>query len=333
MRLVLLILIVLSFDLPAFPLAKETIKEFVEELKAYPQLDLEKIDSSLQNVKISKKIIALMGSPPEKTKTWDQYKSLLVSEQRIERGCRFLKKNKEIFRKAETRYGVPASIIASIIGVETYYGKIKGNHDVLTALATLAFHYPLDNPKRKKFFRYQLKEFLVMADRQGRDFNSYRGSYAGALGIPQFMPDNYRRLAVDFDKDGKIDIINSVQDAVGSIGNFLRYHGWVPNESVIITVPKSNHLNTNNIELNPSRTNITLSELIPNWQKIKYFQTIISDFNHDSASVALLEQSEDGNIQQWLGFENFFTLFRYNPRLFYALAVASLADALNECGT
>ena len=107
MKLVLLVLIVLSFDLPAFPLAKETIKEFVEELKVYPQLDLEKIDSSLQNVKISK-IIALMGSPPEKTKTWDQYKSLLVSEQRIERGFRFLKKNKEIFRKAETRYGVPA---------------------------------------------------------------------------------------------------------------------------------------------------------------------------------------------------------------------------------
>ena len=149
----------MSFDLPAFPLAKETIKEFVEELKAYPQLDLEKIDSSLQNVKISKKIIALMGSPPEKTKTWDQYKSLLVSEQRIERGCRFLK-NKEIFRKAETRYGVPASIIAAIIGVETYYGKIKGNHDVLTALATLAFHYPLDNPKKEKnFFVTSLKSF------------------------------------------------------------------------------------------------------------------------------------------------------------------------------
>ncbi len=333
MRLVLLILIVSSCDLFAFSLTEETIKEFVEELNAYPQLDLEKIDSSLKNVKISEKIIALMDSPPEKTKTWDQYRSLLVSQQRIEQGCRFLKEHEEIFRKAEIRYGVPASIIASIIGVETSYGKIKGNHDVLTALATLAFHYPSDNLKRKNFFRYQLKEFLVMADRQGRDFNSYKGSYAGALGIPQFMPDNYRRLAVDFDKDGKIDIINSVQDAVGSIGNFLRYHGWAPNESVIVFVPKSNHLNRNNLELNPSRTNISLAKLIPNWQKIKYFQTAISDFNYDSASVALLEQSEDGRIKQWLGFRNFFTLFRYNPRLFYALAVASLADALNECGT
>ena len=321
-----------SSDLQAFSLEKETIKEFVDELKIYPQLDLEKIDRSLQNIKISKKIIALMGSPPEKTKTWDQYRSLLVSEQRIDQGCRFLKKNERIFRKAETRYGVPASIIAGIIGVETSYGKIKGNHNVLTALATLAFHYPLDNPKRKKFFRYQLKEFLVMANRQGRDFNSYKGSYAGALGIPQFMPDNYRRLAVDFDKDGKIDIINSVQDAVGSIGNFLRYHGWIPNESVIVIVPKSNHLNANNIELNPSRTNIALTELIPDWQKIKYLQTAISDFNNDTSSVALLEQSEDGSTKQWLGFENFFILFRYNPRLFYALAVASLADALKECG-
>ena len=168
MRLVLLILIVLSSDLLAFPLAKETIKDFVEELKIYPQLDLEKIDSSLQNIKISEKIIALMSSPPEKTKTWDQYRSLLVGEQRIRQGCRFLRKNKEIFREADTRYGVPASIIASIIGVETYYGKIKGNHDVLTALATLAFHYPLDNPKEKKFFVTSLKNFyLWLTDKGG----------------------------------------------------------------------------------------------------------------------------------------------------------------------
>ena len=272
-----------------------------------------------------------MSRPPEKTKTWTQYRNLLVSEQRIDQGCSFLKDNLNTFRQAETRYGVPSSIIAGIIGVETSYGKIKGNHDVLTALATLAFHYPVDSPKRRKFFRYQLKEFLLMAHKQGRDFDSYRGSYAGALGIPQFMPDNYRRLAVDFDKDGKIDIINNVEDAIGSIGNFLRYHGWIPNETVFVAIPKSNHLKGNKIEFNPSRTNTTLVELIPEWQKIRFVQKGHLDRNHDSKSVALLEQSEQGHKKQWLAFENFFTLFRYNPRLFYAMAVASLADALNEC--
>ncbi len=330
MRLAILILSIASFDLLAFPLSNETIEEFVEELKVYPQLDLQKVSNSLQNVKISKKIIGLMNKPPEKTKTWTQYRSLLVSEQRIEQGCSFLKENLKTFQEAETRYGVPLSIIAGIIGVETSYGKIKGNHDVLTALATLAFHYPVDSPKRKKFFRYQLKEFLLMADKHGRDFNSYRGSYAGALGIPQFMPDNYRRLAVDFDKDGKIDLIDNVEDAIGSIGNFLRYHGWIPNEAVIRVIPKSSHLIGKKIEPNPSKTNTTLVELMPNWRENKFLQTGIPNLNRDTL-VALLEQTEKGSLKQWLGFENFFTLFHYNPRLFYALAVASLADALNQC--
>ncbi len=331
MRLAILILSIVTFDLLAFSLANETIEEFVEELKVYPQLDLLKVSNSLHNVKISKKIIGLMDRPAEKTKTWTQYRSLLVGEKRVQQGCSFLKENLKTFREAEVRYGVPSSIIAGIVGVETFYGKIKGNHDVFTALATLAFHYPKDNPKRKNFFRYQLKEFLLMADKHGRDFNSYRGSYAGALGIPQFMPDNYRRLAVDFNKDGKIDIINNVEDAIGSIGNFLRYHGWIPNEAVISVIPKSSHIKSAKIESNPSRTNTTLVELVPDWRETKFVQTGNTDGNLDSTLVALLEQSEEGDVKQWLGFENFFTLFHYNPRLFYALAVASLADALKEC--
>ena len=331
MRLAIVMLCLVSFDLLAFSLAHETIEEFVGELKVYPQLDLQEVSNSLHNVQISKKIIGLMSRPPEKTKTWTQYRNLLVSEQRIDQGCSFLKENLNTFRQAETRYGVPSSIIAGIIGVETSYGKIKGNHDVLTALATLAFHYPIDSPKRRKFFRYQLKEFLLMAHKQGRDFDSYRGSYAGALGIPQFMPDNYRRLAVDFDKDGKIDIINNVEDAIGSIGNFLRYHGWIPNKGVISVLPESIYVERRGIQPNPSRTNTTLVELIPNWRKINFAKTGNRDRNYDSTLVALLEQSEDGTAKQWIGFENFFTLFHYNPRLFYALAVASLADALNEC--
>ncbi len=331
MQLHILLLLFLSLDSLAFPLKKDDINEFVEELREYSQLDLEEISNSLGSVNVSKKIIALMSRPPEKIKTWDEYRNLLVSRKRVQEGCKFIIANQDSLLKAKIRYGVPISIVSGIIGVETSYGKIKGNHEVLTALSSLAFHYPEDNQKRKKFFRYQLKEFLLMANKQGMDINSYKGSYAGALGIPQFMPDNYRRLAVDFNDDGKVDIINNVDDAIGSIGNFLRYHGWIRNGAILVSIPEHELITKIGIKINPSRVNGTLSELSPKWQNSDALSNEKGSAILGTTSVSLLEQSEDKKLKQWFGFQNFFTLFRYNPRLFYALAVASLANELNQC--
>lgn len=320
----------MSLHLSASTLFNEEIDAFVNELNEHPQLDQREIREALQNIKISKKILTLMSKPAEKTKTWTQYRELLVSQQRIAEGCRFINVNKKTLLEAEKKYGVSSSIIAGIIGVETSYGKIKGNHNVFTALSTLAFRYPKNNSKRKKFFRYQLKEFLLMANSQRVNFNDYKGSYAGALGIPQFMPDNYRRLAVDFNRDGKIDIIGNVEDAIGSIGNFLRFHGWIPDQEVFFAIPKAHHVRASNIKYNPSATNTTLNELIPDWQKI---ERLLKMEKGKFTPVSLLKLDEGGKKKQWLGFENFFTLFHYNPRLFYALAVASLARELNQCET
>ena len=331
MKFYFLLLLILSLDSRAFPLKKDIIDDFVEELRVYPQLDLVDINNSLQNVNVSKKIIDLMSRPPEKTKTWTKYRKLLVSQERIDQGCKFITNNKNSLKEAKIKYGVPESIIAGIIGVETSYGKIKGNHEVLTALSTLAFHYPKGNEKRKKFFRYQLKEFLLMAHKQGMELTSYKGSYAGALGIPQFMPDNYRRLAVDFNDDGQVDIVNNSEDAIGSIGNFLRYHGWIPNDAILISLPDHERITRTGLQLNPSKVNSTLNKLVPKWRNMDALVDEKERLNFGSTLVSLLEQKEGEKIKQWLGFKNFYTLFRYNPRLFYALAVASLANELTQC--
>lgn len=160
--------------------------------------------------------------------TWDDYRATFLNEKRIEGGMAFWKANGRALARAERRYGVPAEIVVAIIGVETFYGRHTGRWRVVDALTTLAFDYP----PRARFFRGELENYLLLARENGLDVFAVRGSYAGAIGIPQFMPGSARHYAVDFDGDGAIDLRHSAADAIGSVANFLRQHGWRAGEEV-----------------------------------------------------------------------------------------------------
>ena len=165
---------------------------------------------------------------PAEIAAWPDYRALFVNARRIEGGIAFWKAQEALLARAEREYGVPAEIIVAIVGVETFYGRNPGRWRVIEALATLAFDYP----PRASYFRAELENYLLLARDSGLDVLSVRGSYAGAIGIPQFMPGSVRRYAVDFDGDGAIDLSGNTADAIGSVANFLKQHGWKPGEAV-----------------------------------------------------------------------------------------------------
>ncbi len=167
-------------------------------------------------------VLEAISRPAERVRPWEDYRAALLTERRIAEGVAFWKRHRGTLGRAQARFGVAPEYVVAIIGVETYYGKNTGSWRVVDALATLAFDYP----PRARFFRSELEQYLLLAREAGVDVFSMRGSYAGAIGIPQFMPSSLRRYAVDFDRSGAIDLQRSTADAVGSVGNFLKAHGW-----------------------------------------------------------------------------------------------------------
>ena len=190
----------------------------------------------LETAQKQNKILDSMSSPAEFTWTWDRYKKLFLEEKRIANGKLFLAENNDLFNRVEDEFGVPREIIASILGVETRYGKIKGSYKVLDSLATLGF----DFPRRSKFFKSELIHFFQLTRENNLDIYSIQGSYAGAMGYGQFISSSYRAYAVDYDGDGYSDLFNSVPDAVASIANYLKIHGWKRDGSVVQAVSLNN---------------------------------------------------------------------------------------------
>ena len=212
-------------------LDKLEVQEFIELMHKKHGFIKEDLLKLFATAKFQEKVIRIMNRQPEGIMTWTQYKEMMVSEDRIFSGKTFIESYKKELLRAEDIYGVPAEIIASIIGIETRYGRTQGNIRVLDSLMTLSFDYP----RRAKFFKIQLEEFLLLGREEGLNTYQVKGSIAGAMGYGQFMPDSYRNYAVDFDFDGKRDILHNPIDAIGSIANFLSKKGnWEPNTAVAV---------------------------------------------------------------------------------------------------
>ena len=212
-------------------LDKLEVQEFIELMHKKHGFIKEDLLKLFATAKFQEKVIRIMNRQPEGIMTWTKYKEMMVSEDRIFSGKTFIESYKKELLRAEDIYGVPAEIIASIIGIETRYGRTQGNIRVLDSLMTLSFDYP----RREKFFKIQLEEFLLLAREEGLNTYQVKGSIAGAMGYGQFMPDSYRNYAVDFDFDGKRDILNNPIDAIGSIANFLSKKGnWERNTAVAV---------------------------------------------------------------------------------------------------
>ena len=262
-------------------------------------------------------------------KNWAAYRSRFIEPRRIEAGAAFWLRHQATLARAEQTYGVPASIIVGILGVETLYGQHMGNFRILDALATLAFDFPQAHPRareRQAFFRGELEQFVRLAERSGTDPQSWRGSYAGAMGLPQFMPSSWRHYAVDFDGDGRIDLFNSPADAIGSVANYFKAFQWKPGMPTHYPV-----------SLTPGQTDMD-ALLAPD---------ILPTFSVDSFSakgarlegaalqhpgpLALIElRNGEGQPSYVAGTENFYAVTRYNWSSYYAMAVIELGQAVAE---
>ena len=206
---------------------RDSARELARELAGSHQLDPQWVWAAISQARHIESVTRLMmpASSPS-AKNWAAYRSRFIEPQRIKAGVRFWREHEDALQRAQDTYGVPVDIVAGVIGVETIYGRHMGTYRVLDALTTLTLDFPRGRSDRSAFFRQELAEFLVMCREQGLEPTQVRGSYAGAIGWPQFMPSSIRKFAVDFDGDGRIDLVNSPVDAIGSVAHFLSAHGW-----------------------------------------------------------------------------------------------------------
>ena len=302
-----------SFDYSS----RDDVKEYIDEISDKHGFESDKLLKLLGSAVYQEKVVRIMNRQPEGTMTWSRYKEMMVSDSRVSAGEEFIKLYKEDLNKAEDLYGVPAEIIASIIGIETRYGRITGNIRVLDSLMTLSFNYP----RRSKFFKVQLEEFLLLSREEGFNPESLKGSIAGAMGYGQFMPDSYRKYAVDFDSDGVRDILTNPVDAIGSVANFLNKKGkWKPNTPIAIQANVYNQSEPLKSSFKPYMTNKELDKL-----GLVASQNIPGNLKFVPFSLEL----EDG-YEYWLGFDNYQALSRYNRSKLYVMAVFEFSQLLSQ---
>ena len=322
-------------DYSEHPEAKDVIKTLVSE----HGFDESYVIKILQTAKKQERILKSMSSPAEFTWTWDRYKKLFLEEQRISNGKKFIKENTALFIKVEREFGVPKEIITSILGVETRYGKIKGNYRVLDSLATLGF----DFPRRSKFFKSELIQFFILTRENNLDINAVQGSYAGAMGYGQFISSSYRAYAIDYDGDGYADLFNSVPDAVASIANYLQKHGWKRDGAIVqkVEINKVNKTYKHQANLKKYiplqftegleeeyiiKNGDSLSSIaISNNLELQQLMTLNNIKNKNlikSGQTILLSKPQD---LYFIGDDNFIAITKYNRSHFYAKAVYDLS--------
>ena len=295
------------------------------ELVTENNYDAALLDAAMARVKRQDRVITYMDAPMRAPTPWHVYWPRHIGGDRLQLGTEFMRVNRASFANAEENYGVPAQVVAAIIGVETVYGRMTGNFRVIDALATLAFDYP----RRAEFFRAELKELLLLAREQKRSPLDFMGSFAGAMGWPQFMPGSYRKWAVDFDNDQKIDLWNSPADIVGSVASFLAGHGWQRGEPVMLPIAKPNAEIIASIDggLSPRKT---LREFLAAGVTITARDAEVVLPAADATVGIISLDNANGQNEYWLCFENFYVITRYNRSRMYASSVWSLAYALKK---
>ena len=313
---ILLFLLISSFHLTGYDFDHPKYELIQKALVEEHNFSAEEIKLIIGQAEKQQKIIDSMNSPAEFTWTWDRYRKLFIEPKRIKNGKLFIKKNLVTLERAEAQFGVPKEVITAILGVETRYGKIMGSYRVLDALSTLSFDYP----RRSNFFSQELINLLLLARENNLDIFKLKGSYAGAMGYGQFIPSSYRAYAVDFDNDGSVDLLNSVEDAIGSIGNYLFQHGWESDYPIIW-------------EVNNSFKGFNLDLVNNVRKKVNFDSKTMSpknyiDFNFEglNTDVLLLSYETNKSTNYFVGTRNFIAITKYNVSHFYAKVVYDLAQ-------
>lgn len=311
------LLLTLSFPGFALDTGRDDVNAFVDELVNEYQFDRTWLVSTLSDGETKQKIIDAMSRPAEKTLAWREYRKIFVTEKRINAGVTFWEEHGDQLARISAETGVPPEIIAAIVGVETYYGRLTGGYRVLDALATLGFDYP----PRAKFFRGELKEFFLLARDEQLELNDVMGSYAGAMGPPQFIPSSYRAYAVDGDGDGRRDLLGNWDDILASVANYFVEHGWRAGEPVAVPGEIDKPQGFPPVGKNKLKLNETVGSLAA---KGVSFDTDLDA----SAPTQLIGFDGDDGDEYWVGFKNFYVITRYNRSAMYAMAVYQLATEL-----
>ena len=293
--------------------------EFIAEMVGKYGFSKDEVTRTLYQAQLRRPILEAISRPAEKTLNWTAYRNIFLTPSRIQGGVDYWRRHADTLARAEEQYGVPPQIIVAILGVETRYGANTGGYRVLDALHTLGFHYP----KRGAFFREQLSHFLRFAREEDIPATTPTGSYAGAMGVPQFMPDSFRVYAVDFDGDGRRDIWLSPDDVIGSVANyFVKKGGWKRGAPVAQPVQgvtsKHQHLVDAGAKPSLAASELTAAGLA------------ITPPTPEGAKLSLLDFDTDDGTEYWIGLDNFYAIMRYNPRTKYAMAVYQLSEAIRE---
>lgn len=286
------------------------IPPFIDEMVAKHQFRRDELVRVFDRAQHRPDIIEAI-SRPSTSRPWPEYRASFVNRQRVRMGLEFWHKYRKTLRRAEKQFGVPQEIVVALIGVETIYGRNAGSYRVLDALTTLAFDYP----RRADFFRSELENYLLLARDQQFDLLNVRGSYAGAMGVPQFMPSSYRNYAVDFNGNRTVDLLREDRDAIGSVGNYLKGYGWIAGEGVTVRAKVAGSLPS---DLKTPRT-------LADWAALGV--TPAEKLAEDKP-MRLLEFTVGEGKEYWLAQNNFEVITRYNNSDYYAMSVFQLAEEL-----
>jgi membrane-bound lytic murein transglycosylase B len=293
--------------------------KFIQDASRKHGLDEDFLRSILARTEMQPAVIKSILPPADpRVKSWKNYRARFLDDLRINKGLEFWRTHAGTVRAASEKFGVPEEVIVAIIGVETIYGRVTGSFQTASALATLAFDYP----PRAALFTTELEELFLLSRDQGTSPLAWNGSFAGALGLPQFMPSSYRRFAVDFDADGKIDLMTSPADAIGSVANFLHQHGWSQGAPVAIKIRSAQG------DLQKLADSI---EPVLSLKDLESYQIDTETDVPADAKFAVIDLvTPDRPTEYWLGFQNFYTITRYNRSSFYAMSVFHLARTLRQ---
>jgi membrane-bound lytic murein transglycosylase B len=303
-------------------LARPDVRSFIDSMSEEHGIASAELERILGNVRYSPAAVRLIGpapsSAPSPARSYSRYRAKFLTPAMISEGSRFWALHAESLARAEAEFGVPAEVILGILGVETSYGQNTGSFRAIDALATIAF----DGERRQDYFREELKELLLLARESGMDPLVIKGSYAGAVGLPQFMPSSYRRYAVDYDDDGAIDLLNSEADAIGSIASYMKTFGWVPGEppsAPVRLVPGS------------EADIVSGLERVHDLLEVQGKGVVFSGREPPAGPVSIFELPTPGKPSKFIaGFANFEVVTRYNRSTFYASAVLELAEAIQK---
>ena len=313
---------------------------FIDEMVAEHGFKQATLIDLFSEVEFQQSVISRISRPAE-SMSWKRYRPIFITDKRVKAGGAFLREHRKIFDQAAKDFGVAPTLVAAVIGVETYYGRIQGQDSVLNSLATLAFRYP----PRANFFRDELKNFLILAcEERVRPFDvegscssarsqgtsispdlsitDLKGSYAGAMGYGQFIPSSFRKFAIDFDGDHSRDIWNSATDAIGSVANYFAKHGWKGDGVVMERVT----LNSEGAQAERLANNgLELSRTVKEWRELG-----VQTSGSDQAHAALFRMEGKGGEEYWLGYHDFYVITRYNRSSMYALAVWQLSELIEQ---